>query len=803
MQSPSGLPVKNATLTLNLNQAGLLIGSGAVAQLNASCYTDGTGMVVGAPNPLVLPNMAANYGSGVLPGGTYYVVYTFLTASGESAISPEGVIQLTGTGSIVIQPPASIPAVVTGIHIYVGTASGTETLQGTQSTTSVFTLGTPLVSGANPPASNATVCNIAFNDTIIPYTGYTASLISSSGNAYPGWPQSWQLNGGANGTVNISQGAPLWNGVVVYPQPVLAQPLNHGPQSIAGNLNMTGYNIVDVGELGVGTSTPGWPIDVENGIINASGGFLYDGAAATGQCLTGNGTAFVSKSCEVPVTAFGAACNSTGGSTGTDDTAAFQSAATWAQNQATASGAPVTITVTGNCLVTGVVTFGSGVYWQGRGGTITVPNETGHTFLMQDASNSGVSDLTINVGTNTAGGPTDAAIAWYSVGTSTKTNNNILISGNTVTNSSWGIFLYNNSGTGSLVDVRITGNTVTSPTVFTNSDGIHLSGNIIGAMVDHNTVVNRGDAAISVSTEYVSPNTYQILNTSVVDNILLNDVVGIDLSGASHTLVEGNNVIGSSASTNVNQALRCILYAGQPCIFATIVGNYFSAGVAPNSDTVVIDPAGLGYSGPLYDTFSGNTFESNGSNYALYVRGNYINVEGNTFSPGAEFFVDYYESSCTTYCQPTSNILIGRNQWQGNGTIGLAGNAAYMTNVQIAPQQAAGTVTITNQSVATTPNGDYQTVQVAGCNFGAQASGNVCSQTISLPQQHTSSGYTVNCSLASPLAATGGSMPTLAWTATINNSYQFVLYEQSITSTSSWTTYPNYEVTVTCTTSHS
>ena len=44
-------------------------------------------------------------------------------------------------------------------------------------------------------------CSIAFNDTIIPYSGYNVRCISSSGNAYPGWPQAWQLNGGFTGTV--------------------------------------------------------------------------------------------------------------------------------------------------------------------------------------------------------------------------------------------------------------------------------------------------------------------------------------------------------------------------------------------------------------------------------------------------------------------------------------------------------------------------------------------------------------------------------------------------------------------------
>lgn len=253
--------MKNSTLTFTLQQAGLINGTGAIAQLSSQCWTDANGNVVGAPNPPVLPNMAANYGSGTVPGGIYYVVYTFLTASGQSAPSPENRIQLTGTGSIVIQPPASIPAGVTGINVYIGTASGQETAQGTQAVNAVFTQSTPLASGTAPPTSNTSICSIAFNDTIIPYQGYNVSLTSANGNAYPGWPQSWQLNGGPAGTINVSSGAPLWNGTVIYPMPILSQPLNHGPQSISGPLDFGGYNVTNMG-----TATAG----VLNGVVNAN-----------------------------------------------------------------------------------------------------------------------------------------------------------------------------------------------------------------------------------------------------------------------------------------------------------------------------------------------------------------------------------------------------------------------------------------------------------------------------------------------------------------------------------------------------
>jgi hypothetical protein len=305
LQGPSGLPIKNGTLSFNLSQAGLIVGTGSVVPVTASCYTSTNGAVVGLPNPTAQVTSSINYGSGSLPGGIYYVETTFYSSGQETLPSPELRIQLTSSGTLTIGPQASFPSNATGMRVYIGTASGAETLQGsTTSSTAQYSQSTPLISGAAPPATNTSICSIAFNDTIIPYSGYSVSLTSSTGNAYPGWPQTWQLNGGSSGTINISAGAPLWNGVVIYPQPIFAQPLNNGPQSISGPLNFTGFNVVNVGALGVGTANPAWPIDVENGLINSSGGYLYNGLATSGQCLVGNGTAIVLGNCNTGTPVF-------------------------------------------------------------------------------------------------------------------------------------------------------------------------------------------------------------------------------------------------------------------------------------------------------------------------------------------------------------------------------------------------------------------------------------------------------------------------------------------------------------------
>jgi hypothetical protein len=293
---PSGLPVSNGVLSFQLQQAGLMVGTGAVVPLSAACYTSSDGSVVGLPNPLAAPTLSVSYGSGNVPGGTYSVAVAFVDGQGNlSLASPAATVLLTGSGSIVVSPPSSFPANAVGMTVFVG-ASAQGTTAGAAAT---FTLSqAPATTGAALPLANSSPCQIAFNDTIIPYSGYDVSLVSAGGNAYPGWPQAWQLNGGPNGTVNVSNGAPLWNGVVVYPMPILSQPLNHGPQSIAGLLNMTGYDVVNVGALGVGTSTPAWPVDVENGYINTNLGYLVaGGAGSAGQCLVSNGSFFGPGSC--------------------------------------------------------------------------------------------------------------------------------------------------------------------------------------------------------------------------------------------------------------------------------------------------------------------------------------------------------------------------------------------------------------------------------------------------------------------------------------------------------------------------
>jgi hypothetical protein len=290
----NGLPASNDTVTFTLSQAGFISGVGTVVPLASTCATSTDGSIVWLGNPLRGPNVAT-LGSGSLAPATYYVQIGFYDSLGHVTLaSPEIVQPLASSGSLQVSPPSSgVPTGAVGMNVYIGATSGSERLQGQTTGTNSFVQSTALSSGTALPSSNTTICTQYANDAIWPVgTGYIVSLMSPSGDQLPGFPMQWQLTG-VGTTINISNGFPLYNGVVFFPTPILAAPQNHGPQSISGPLNFGGYNVLNVGRLGAGTSTPGWGVDAHNGAINADFGYLFAGAAPSNHVLLGNGSNYV------------------------------------------------------------------------------------------------------------------------------------------------------------------------------------------------------------------------------------------------------------------------------------------------------------------------------------------------------------------------------------------------------------------------------------------------------------------------------------------------------------------------------
>ncbi|MGA2890327.1 MAG: hypothetical protein ABSE51_19965 [Terracidiphilus sp.] len=343
LQSSNGLPAANYTISFTPSQFGFIAGTGVVVNTTTYCGTDSQGNVVGLVKPLQRSINTAIYSGGTLPAGNYFVVYSWYTSGGaETEASPESTAQLTTSGSLQIALPAGpLPAGALGMDVYIGTTSGGEQFAGQTVGTNVFLQNTalgavtcgsgPLGASSEPeffgryikslstrykmaaladgdgggmgqfnpsctPPTNSTVCQEVANDAIWPVgTGYTVSLTSPSGNTQPGYPMIWQLLG-PNTTINLSNGLPYYHGVVTFPVPILASPLNHAGQSISGSLSLGSYPMF-AGSFGVGVVTPAWGVDVEGSgaksHINANGGYLVNGSAGTtGNCLISDGTAY-------------------------------------------------------------------------------------------------------------------------------------------------------------------------------------------------------------------------------------------------------------------------------------------------------------------------------------------------------------------------------------------------------------------------------------------------------------------------------------------------------------------------------
>ncbi|HXR96981.1 MAG TPA: hypothetical protein VN709_03975 [Terriglobales bacterium] len=251
--------VANGTLLLTLSQAAVLPGSFAIVPATAACATSADGSVVGVPNPIATPVGAATAGAGTLAAGTYFVVISYTGPAATTSIaSPELILTLPAAGKLQINAPVVQPAAATGFAVYIGTASGAETLQGAATGFgAAYTQSAALVAGAALPGANSTVCSLIFNDTVIPsFTYYSASLADGQGNTVPGYPQSWYLSGSS---LDVSNLVPLAsNPAVRFPMPILANPASPAAQSVGSGLNLNQFPINAAANVGPGFFSAFW-----------------------------------------------------------------------------------------------------------------------------------------------------------------------------------------------------------------------------------------------------------------------------------------------------------------------------------------------------------------------------------------------------------------------------------------------------------------------------------------------------------------------------------------------------------------
>jgi hypothetical protein len=442
------------------------------------------------------------------------------------------------------------------------------------------------------------------------------------------------------------------------------------------------------------------------GLLTASQSEIQGGTL--GQCLTTTGSSTPNQwsgACAMDVTQFGAHCD-WNGTTGTDDTSHVQAAVTAANTYYTATGIPRTVSITGSCVVNGVVTIGSGVHIQGPGQiVVNVSTQPGATLDFVNADQAEVNDLTINVPccsgyTNNAA---DAAIGWYSTTADTATHVHFAVHQCQIIGySSWGILVDYNWGTGSITDVDIGDNTISTPAEINDADAIHIAGRVIGARIHNNFVYNRGDAAYAATANVLGSVDYVPMYLVFDGNVSFNSAICLDDSGAPNTIWSNNycymNEVPPDHTPGTPQA-RAIAEPGstgndgQPFnvrfIGNTIVSTNGGAFPAMQiTEDCCGTPSNLNLSIQIQDNLIGSD--------GLYITGNGVVVQGNTFKPGATLTIAPDPS--TSPIVNAANIAIGKNFWLGSATIAANGNAAYYANNMLDQQQASSGLTLTESS---------------------------------------------------------------------------------------------------------
>jgi len=115
--------------------------------------------------PTVASGSSVGASGGTVAAGTYYIKYTWLTATGETVAGPEKTQAVTAGQTLIITPPA-FPTGVYGANVYVGKATGVNKLQGKVTTS----------------GGNLTITKPIFENTVTPPTAYTGVFGTTSIN---------------------------------------------------------------------------------------------------------------------------------------------------------------------------------------------------------------------------------------------------------------------------------------------------------------------------------------------------------------------------------------------------------------------------------------------------------------------------------------------------------------------------------------------------------------------------------------------------------------------------------------------
>lgn len=272
-------PLRNATLQFALSQAAIVTGTATLTTSPVTCSTSIDGSIHLLPNVLAPPVAAANYSSGSVPSGTYYVALSYITtaAATETLVGPTIAVAMSGTGNLRVIAPTLQPTGAAAYRVYVGTTPTALHLQSTVATFIPNTVSSYASGGAAPPGANNTVCTLRANDATIPQTSYKLSGTAQNGATVPGLALQIYL---PSGTTDISNGFPLSGVQPRFPNPIIANPASQATQSINSPLTLNGFSLTSGATIYPVNNTPPTP--------QSGTGYIYEYPSGTLNIVSDN-----------------------------------------------------------------------------------------------------------------------------------------------------------------------------------------------------------------------------------------------------------------------------------------------------------------------------------------------------------------------------------------------------------------------------------------------------------------------------------------------------------------------------------
>lgn len=129
----------------------------------------GSGFTVA--NPSAAPTLGDASSGGSIPAGTYYIVFAYTNAWGETVKSPEdSIVVASGTTNTITVTAAALPTGATGIKVYIGTATGVHKYAGSAASNALTLTALPTIGASAPTVNRTKACHKAT------YRGYLTSF---------------------------------------------------------------------------------------------------------------------------------------------------------------------------------------------------------------------------------------------------------------------------------------------------------------------------------------------------------------------------------------------------------------------------------------------------------------------------------------------------------------------------------------------------------------------------------------------------------------------------------------------------